>query len=135
MVDHFILQQPLADGRTVAEVFAEERPDLTDDDRQVLQSWREVMAGVFEVREQAGDSSTATSLGDDRTYRIRAIAGPASLAPMRPGCFMTARIVPVGDDWMLSGAQQLYAASERPAMLRLAAELATGHPRARTSTK
>ena len=135
VVDHFILQQPLADGRTVAEVFAEERPDLTDDDRQVLQSWREVVAGVFEVREQAGDSITATSLGDDRTYRIRANAGPASLAPMRPGCFMTARIVPVGDDWMLSGAQQLYAASERPAMLRLAAELATGHPHARTSTK
>jgi hypothetical protein len=45
---------------------------------------------------------------------------------MRPGCFMTARVVPVGDDWMLSGAQQLYAASERPAMLRLAAELGTG---------
>ena len=135
VVDHFILQQPLADGRTVAEVFAAEHPDLTDDDRRVLQSWREVVAGVFEIREQAGDSITATSLGDDRTYRIRANAGPAALAPMRPGCFMTARIVPVGDDWMLSGAQQLYAASERPAMLQLAAELATGHPRARTSTK
>ena len=130
VVDHFILQQPLADGRTVAEVFAAERPDLTDDDRQVLQSWREVVAGVFEIREQAGDSITAIRLGDDRSYRIRANAGPASLAPMRPGCFMTARIVPVGDDWMLSGAQQLYAASERPAMLRLAADLATGHPRA-----
>ena len=42
VVDHFILQQPLADGRTVAEVFAAEHPDLTDDDRQLLQSWREV---------------------------------------------------------------------------------------------
>jgi hypothetical protein len=135
LVDHFILQHPLADGRTVAEVFAAERPDLTDDDRQVLQSWREVVEEVFEIREQAGDSITATSLGDERIYRIRANAGPAALAPMRPGCFMTARIVPAGDDWMLSGAQQLYAASERSAMLRLAAELATGHPRARTSTK
>ncbi len=135
LVDHFILQHPLADGRTVAEVFAAERPDLTDDDRQVLQSWREVVTGVLEIREQAGDSITATSLADDRTYRIRANAGPAALAPMRPGCFMTARIVPAGDDWMLSGAQQLYAASERSAMLQLAAELATGHPRARTSTK
>ena len=138
MVGPFTLQQPLADGRTVAEVFAAEHPDLTDDDRQVLQSWREVVAGVF-VREQAGDSITATNLGDKRTYRIRANAGPAALASMRPGCFMTARIVPVGDHWMLSGAQQLYAASERPAMLRLAAELAvdvaTGRPRARTSTK
>jgi hypothetical protein len=54
---------------------------------------------------------------------------------MRPGCFMTARIVPVGDDWMLSGAQQLYAASARPAMLRLAADLASGHSHARTSTE
>jgi hypothetical protein len=86
VVDHFILQQPLADGRTVAEVFAAEHPDLTDDDRQVLQGWREVVAGVFEIREQAGDSITATSLGDDRTYQIRANAGPAALAPMRPGC-------------------------------------------------
>jgi hypothetical protein len=124
VVDHFILQQPLADGRTVAEVFAAEHADLTDDDRQVLQGWREVVAGVFEIREQAGDSITATRLGDGRTYRIRANAGFAALAPMRPGYFMTARIVPVGDDWMLSGAQGLYAPSDRPGMLRLAAELA-----------
>ena len=135
VVDHFILQQPLADGRTVAEVFAAEHPELTNDDRQVLRSWREVVDGVFEIRDHAGDSITATNLGDERIYRIRANAGPVALAPMRPGCFMTARIVPVGDDWMLSGAQQLYAASERPAMLRLAAELATRHPRTRTSTK
>jgi Domain of unknown function (DUF6398) len=135
VIDHFILQQPLADGRTVVEVFAAEHPSLTDDDRQVLLSWREVVEGVFEIREHAGDSITATSLGDDRTYRIRANTGPAALAPMRPGCFMTARIVPVGDDWMLSGAQQLYSASARPAMLRLAAERATRHPRTRTSAK
>ena len=63
MVDHFILQQPLADGRTVAEVFAAEDPDLNDDDREVLQRWREVVDGVFEIREQAGDSITATTLG------------------------------------------------------------------------
>ena len=79
VVDHFILQQPLADGRTVAEVFAAEHPDLSDDDRQVLRSWREVLAGAFEIRQQTGDSITATSLGDDRTYRIRANAGPAAL--------------------------------------------------------
>ena len=85
-----------------------------------------MVVGVFEVRKQAGDSRTATSLGADRTYRIRADAGPAALAPMRLGCFKTARIVPVGTDWMLSGAQHMYVPSERRAMLRLAAELATG---------
>jgi hypothetical protein len=72
VVDHFILQQPLADGRTVAEVFAAEHPGLTDDDRQVLQGWRQVVAGVFEIREQAGTRSPPSG-----SVTIRAIAsGP-----------------------------------------------------------
>ena len=129
LLDHFILQRPLADGRTMVEVFVSEHPELTDADRQMLFGWREVVEGVFEIREWAGDAITAANLIDDLTYRIRANAGPTALKPMRPGCFMTARIVPAGGDWMLSGAQRLFASSERAAMLRLAAELATGHPR------
>jgi hypothetical protein len=83
------------------------------------------------IRERAGDAITATNLIDEVTYRIRANAGPDALTPMRPGCFMTARIVPVADGWMLSGAQRLFAASQRAAILRLATELATGHPEQR----
>jgi hypothetical protein len=128
LLDRFIFQQPLADGRTVVEVFVAEHPELTGADCELLLGWRDVVEGVFEIRERAEDAIIATRLADGTTYRIRANAGPAALAPMRPGCFMTARIVPAGDDWMLSGAQQLFPASEREAMLRLAAELATGHP-------
>jgi hypothetical protein len=84
-----------------------------------------VVAGVFEIRDRAGDAIVAVNLVDELTYRIRANAGPGALAPMRPGLFMTARIVPLGGDWMLSGAQTLFHASERTAMLRLAAEQAT----------
>lgn len=129
VLDHFILQRPLADRRTVVEVFVSEHPELTDADRQMLLGWRDVVQGVFEIRERGGDAIIAANLIDEMTYQIRANAGPSALAPMRPGCFMTARIVPAGGDWMLSGAQQLYAASERAAVLRLAAELATEHPR------
>jgi Domain of unknown function (DUF6398) len=129
LLDHFILQRPLADGRTVNEVFVAEHPELTDADRQMLLGWRDVVEGVFEVREQADDAIIAANLIDELAYTIRANSGPRGLAPMRPGSFMTARIVPAGGDWMLSGAQQLYAASDRAAMLRLAAELATQHPR------
>lgn len=128
LLDHFILQQPLADGSTVVEVFTAEHPELADADRQLLLGWREVVEGVFEIRERAGDAITTVSLVDEASYRIRANAGPGALAPMKPGCFMTARIVPAGGDWMLSGAQRLFPASERDAMLQLAAELATGHP-------
>jgi hypothetical protein len=48
---------------------------------------------------------------------------------MEPGCFMIARIVPIGVGWMLSGAQQTFDASQRSALLQVAAELAAGYPR------
>lgn len=126
LVDHFILQRPLADGRIVVEIFAAEHPELTEADRHMLLGWREVVEGVFEIRERVGDAIVAVNLVDELTYRIRTNAGSGALAPMRPGLFMTARIVPLGGDWMLSGAQTLFRASERAAMLRLAAERATG---------
>ncbi len=129
LLDHFILQRPLADGGTVVEVFIAEHPELAEADRQILLGWRDVVEGVFEIRERAGDAIIAANLIDELSYRIRANAGSGALAPMRPGCFMTARIVPAGGAWMLSGTQQLFAASDRAGMLRLAAELATEHPR------
>ena len=136
VVDHFILQQPLADGRTVAEVLSLRSIPISP-----MTTARCCKAGA---RWWPASLRSVSRPGTRSPPPASVMTGPTgsgptpglqSLAPMRPGCFMTARIVPVGDDWMLSGAQQLYAASERPAMLRLAAELATGHPRARTSTK
>ena len=128
LLDNFILQRPLADGRTVVEVFVSEHPELAEADRQMLLGWREVVEGVFEILERSGDTVTAVNLADERTYRIRANAGPRALVPMRPGLFMIARVVPIGDDWMLSGVQRLLPASQRAAMLQLAAEQTTGHP-------
>jgi hypothetical protein len=126
LVDHFILQRPLADGRTVVEIFAAEHPEFAETDRQILLRWREVVEGVFQVREQTADAILAVDLVDERTYRIRSNAGLEGLAPIRPGVFMIARIVPLGGDWMLSGAQMLYPASERAAMLCLAVERSVG---------
>jgi hypothetical protein len=128
LLDHFILQRSLPGGRTVVETFVAEHPELTDADRQMLLGWRDVVEGIFEIREGDGDAIIAANLIDELTYQIRSNAGPGALAPMRPGCFITARIVPAGGSWMLSGAQRLFAASERAAMLRLAAELATEQP-------
>ena len=49
-----------------------------------------------------------------------------SLAFMRPGMLVIARIVLIGGDWLLSGALSLALASQRSEMLQLAAELAGG---------
>ena len=69
---------------------------------------------------------------DPRTARteihdLYSNAGPVALASMEPGCI--ARIVPVGVGWMLSGARQTFDASQRAALLEVAAELAAEYPR------
>ena len=67
----------------------------------MLLGWRDVVEGVFEIRERDGEAIIAVNLIDELTYRVYSNAGPVALAPMEPGCFMIARIVPIGVGWML----------------------------------
>src|SRR6266581_6997555 len=128
IIDHFILQRPLPGGRTVVETFVSAHPELAEADRQMLLGWRDVVEGVFEIRERDGEAVIAVNLIDELTYRVYSNAGPAALAPMEPGCFMIARIVPIGVGWMLSGAPQAFDASQRAAVLQVAAGLAAEYP-------
>ena len=122
IIDHFILQRPLPGGRTVVETYVSAHPELAEADRQMLLGWRDVVEGVFEIRERDREAIIAVNLIDELTYRVYSNAGPAALASMKPGCFVIARIVPIGVDWMLSGAQQTFDASQRAAVLQVAAE-------------
>src|SRR6266496_5777114 len=94
----------------------------------MLLGWRDVVEGVFEIRERDGGAVIAVNLIDELTYRVYSNAGPVALASMEPGCFMIARIVPIGVGWMLSGTQQTFGASQRAALLRVAAGLAADYP-------
>jgi hypothetical protein len=40
----------------------------------MLLGWRDVVEGVFEIRDRAGNAITAVNLIDELTYRIRANA-------------------------------------------------------------
>lgn len=129
IIDHFILQRPLPGERTVVETFVSAHPELAETDRQMLLGWRDVVEGVFEIRERDGETILAVNLIDELTYRVYSNAGPVALASMEPGCFMIARMVPIGVGWMLSGTQQTFNASQRAAVLQVAAQLAAEYPR------
>jgi len=94
----------------------------------MLLGWRDVVEGVFEIREHDGEAIIVVNLIDELTYRVYSNAGPAAQAQMRPGCFVIARIVPIAVGWMLSGAQQTFGAAQRAAALQVAAELAARRP-------
>jgi hypothetical protein len=127
-LDFFVLQHRLSDGRTVVEHYVAEHPGLPEEERAMLLGWREVVEGIFRVQRRDGDALVAVNLVDELTYRIRSNRGPAALGSMRRGMFVIARLVPIGEEWLLSGASTVLPAASRGETYRLAAELAAKYP-------
>ena len=127
-LDRFILQHRLKDGTTVVEQFVADRPELPEDERDLLLGWRDVVEGIFEVERLDGETLVVTNLVDELTYRVRSNAGPKVLAGMRPGSFLITRLVPIGDEWLLSGISHTLPASSRDFAYQRAADIAAQHP-------
>ena len=53
------------------ETFVSAHPELADADRQMLLGWRDVVEGVFEIRERDGEAIIAVNLIDELTYWAR----------------------------------------------------------------
>lgn len=128
-IDRFVLQDR-PKGKTVVEHFCDRRRDLSDADRTLLLSWRDVVEGVFEIKRRGVDGSLETrNVIDELPYRILSNRGPGVLAVARRGGYLLARVVPLGgEDWMLSGACSLLPPGRRGPVRRAAADQAKRHP-------
>src|SRR4051812_13093232 len=127
-LDWFIMQYQLPGGRTAVEQYVDAHPKLSEADRKLLLGWREFVEGIFEVKERDGDALLIFNLLDELTYRVYSNAGPVVFSTMPRGSFISARIVPLADDWMLSGTTELFSASARQDLHRRVSELATQFP-------
>jgi hypothetical protein len=126
--DWFAMQARLPDRRTVVEHFVDARPDLLEEERAMLLGWRDVVEGLFEVRRRSGETVLLHNLVDDLMYRASANVGPAIFRQMPRGSFPDARLVPIGDEWLLSGASTVLPAAGRAEVNKMAVELSTQFP-------
>lgn len=126
--DWFALQARLPDGRTVVEHFVAAHPELPEQERAMLLGWRDVVEGLFEVKRRDGEALLLDNLVDDLAYRARANVGPAIFSGIPRGSFVTARLVPIADEWLLSGATTLLPASGRAEVYQTALELSAQFP-------
>jgi hypothetical protein len=127
-VDRFLLEARLPDGRTVVETFVAEHPELLEEERAMLLGWRDAVEGIFEVERRDGEALVVVNLVDDLTYRVRANTGPAAFRQMPRRSFLSARLIPIGDEWLLSGATSVLPAMAQADVYGVAAELATRFP-------
>jgi hypothetical protein len=130
LTDRFLLEHRLPAGNTVVDEFVAAHPELPDTERDMLLSWRDVVEGMFEVKDKGRDGVTLVNVLDELTYRARSNMGGRVFRPLKKGMFIITRIVPMGDDWLVSGHMSLYPAAMRDQMLAIAAEEAMQRPEA-----
>jgi len=128
VVDRFLLQHRLRNGRTVVEEFVAARPDLPEPELTMLLGWQDVVEGVFEVVRRERDAVVLENLVDELTYRARSNMGAAVLRRMPRRSFVVTRLVPVGGEWLISGTVGTFAARRRDAVYRFAAQEAMNDP-------
>lgn len=129
IVDHFALQQRLMAGDTVIDRFLRAHPRLSQQEREMLLSWRDVVEGVFEVRGKDKDGVILFNLVDELTYRARSNMGKSAFRPVRKGMFLICRLVPLGEDWLVSANISLFPAEARHQLLTQAAEIGLRNPK------
>ncbi|MDG4801463.1 hypothetical protein [Micromonospora sp. WMMD980] len=128
--DYFVLEHRLRDGRTVVEQFVAAHPQLSDPERQMLLGWRDVVQGPFEVQRRDGAALVVVNLVDDLTYRVRSNMGPSVFRRTPPRSFLLARLVAVGEEWMISGPMNVWRAKERDVAYQMALEMSLRAPEA-----
>lgn len=128
VLDHFILQYKLPDGRTVVDRFVAAHPELPEEEQALLLGWRDVVEGIFEIERRDGEALVTLNLVDELPYRIRSNAGPGALVSMRPRTFVIGRIVPIQDEWLLSGVSSVLTAEQRDDAYQAAGRLSLSRP-------
>jgi hypothetical protein len=126
--DYFVLEHRLRNGRRVVEQFVDARPDLSEPERKMLLGWRDVVQGPFEVQRRDGAALIVVNLVDELTYRVRSNMGPAVFRQMPRRSFLITRLVPVGEEWMLSGPSSVFRPSDEAVVCQVALELALQAP-------
>jgi len=127
-LDYFVLQHRLRNGKTVLEEFVAACEGLPQVQRDMLLGWREVVQGIFEVERRDGDALLVTNLIDDLPYRVRSNVGLQAIRQIAGHAFLITRLVPVGDEWLISGSVTVFRKRERDRILRIAAGFAVRHP-------
>jgi hypothetical protein len=91
-------------SRSVLDLFLESRSDLSAADRALVASWQQGFMGLFTVIEPEPNGLKLMNWLTQKQYRVLlSIPVEQNIARLKPEEIMLTRLLPVGNDWMLSG--------------------------------
>lgn len=131
IIDTFVLECSLPNGKTVLDQFLASRPDLSAADRTILRGWSDPVKGFFEIVSKDRDSIVLLNLLDDLEYRTYSNMGPAAFDPLPKRGFVFTHLVPihpVPGAWLISGSVSAYPKSSGAKIAQIAIDLAASQP-------
>ncbi|WP_017717486.1 hypothetical protein [Kamptonema formosum] len=107
MVTDSFLTEAKVGEKTPLELYVENRPSLSETDRNLLLSWQRSFTGLFAVSQILPDGFELMNWLTAKPYTVKPnpALSPEELGKLKQGDILLARIVPVSDTyWMFSGA-------------------------------
>jgi len=126
-LDTFIHHHTFSDGTGLIDNFLAKDEVLTEDEREIVGKWRDCTEGVFHIERRADDSLITHNLIDELPYSLRSNQAGGTRQYI-PGSYMLTRVVPLHDEWMLSGSALLLPARDARDAYQTALHYATTQP-------
>ena len=104
VLDWFLYDWFDEDGEGTIVRYLDEQPDLDDTDREILLNWLESINSVFEIVSTAKNSVKLKDLDGSDYYMVKT---RLVRNPFKPGDFIIARLLPLGNNLIFSGLQFL----------------------------
>lgn len=91
-------------GESAISLFLDSREDLGEEDRKILLDWEDSINSVFEIRSLNKNSLKLSDLENGDELDVRTITNLTE-TPLERGQCIAARLLPLGDKFILSGLQ------------------------------
>jgi hypothetical protein len=101
VLDWFLFDWLDDSGEGVIDHFLNSRPDLSDNDQEVLLDWENSLNSVFEVRATGRKALRIEELDSKDSFQV------ITTSPFKRGQFIMARLLPLGELYVFSGLQFL----------------------------
>ena len=116
-LDYFILEWKLSNGDTIADCFTKENKKLIDEEKNIINNWKKVFSGIFQVKKILTDGFILINLIDNTEYTVKSTT---SLDPMiKKSDFLLSRILPLENYYIFSGATSCIPAKNKVQIYQL----------------